>query len=137
MVPIRTYLFGGGAALALIAGALAAFLLITAVVSEGTLQDGTRAVAAQPPDTLNIGGPGRGPGGLGGDGEPTQGGSGDGALHSAPGPTPSGEEGDGEVSSGTHARGRPWMSLSSGRWPMPMPRARESSAVPGQVRRMR
>ena len=61
MVPIRTYLFGGGAALALIAGALAAFLLITAVVSEGTLQDGTRAVAARPPDTLNIGGPGGGP----------------------------------------------------------------------------
>ena len=30
-----------------------------------------------------------------------------------------------------------WMSLSSGRWRMPMPRARESSAVPGQVGRMR
>ena len=39
--PHTQYLFGGGAALALIAGALAAFLLITAVVSEGTLQDGT------------------------------------------------------------------------------------------------
>ena len=76
MVPVRTYLFGGGAAVALIAGALAAFLLITSVVSEGTLQDGTRAVVARPPDTLNIGGPGGGPGGLGGDGEPTQSGSG-------------------------------------------------------------
>ncbi len=133
MVPIRTYLFGGGAAVALIAGALAAFLLITSVVSEGTLQDGTRAVAAQAPDTLNIGGPG----GLGGDGEPTQGGSGAGGLRSAPGPAPSANGGDGEVRSGTHARGRPWMSLSSRRWPMSMPRARESSAVPGQVRRMR
>ena len=137
MVPIRTYLFGGGAAVALIAGALAAFLLITTVVSEGTLQDGTPAVVAQPPDTLNIGGPGGGPGDLAGDGEPTRGGSGDGASHSAPGPAPSGDPGDGEARSGTHARGRPWMSLSSGRWPMPMPRARESSAVPGQVRRMR
>jgi len=104
MVPIRTYLFGGGAAVALIAGAVAAFLLITAVVSEGTLRDGTRAVAAQAPDTLNIGGPGRG---------------------------------RGEVPSGAHARGRPWMSLSSGRWRMPTPRAGESSTVPGQVRRMR
>jgi hypothetical protein len=104
MVPIRTYLFGGGAAVALIAGAIAAFLLITPVVSQGTLQDGTRAVAAQAPDTLDIGGPGRG---------------------------------DVEVPSGAHARGRPRMSLSSGRWPMSMPRARESSAVPGQVRRMR
>src|SRR4051812_9498412 len=55
MVPLRTYLFGGAAAVALIAGTVAAFLAITVVVSEGTLQGRARAVAAPPADTLNIG----------------------------------------------------------------------------------
>jgi hypothetical protein len=117
MVPLRPYLFGGVAAVALIAAAVAGFLSIAAV-SESALQDGIRAVPSPAPDTLNIGGPqrARSPGGRirkapspardphrapdvrsggpdsgDGRGEPTQGGAPYGAPYPAPRPTPSGD----------------------------------------------
>jgi hypothetical protein len=116
MVPLRPYLFGGVAAAALIAAAVAGFLSI-ATVSESALQDGIRAVPSPPPETLNIGGPPRavspgdrirkvpspardphrapdvrsgGPDSGGGRGEPTQGGASYRASHPVHGPAPSG-----------------------------------------------
>jgi hypothetical protein len=61
MVPLRPYLFGGGAAGALIGGVVVAFASITAVVSHGPLPVGARVVEPLPPATLNIGAPGRAP----------------------------------------------------------------------------
>lgn len=54
MPPVRSYLFVGGASGALIAAAVAAFLSITALVSETTLPDGTQVVPP-PPGTLHVG----------------------------------------------------------------------------------
>ena len=55
MVPLRPYLFGGGAAGALIGGVVVAFVSITAAVSDGPLLIGTPVVEPLPPATLNIG----------------------------------------------------------------------------------
>jgi hypothetical protein len=59
MIPLRPYLCGGGAAGALIGGAVAAFLSIMALGSETTLPQDIRAVELPPAGTLKVGVAGR------------------------------------------------------------------------------
>src|ERR671934_312244 len=55
MPPVRPYLLSGAASGALIAGAIAALLSITTLVSEGTLPGAARTFKPTPPGILNVG----------------------------------------------------------------------------------
>jgi hypothetical protein len=62
MMPLRPYLFGGAAAGALIAGVIAAFLSITALVSQTSFPGATEVASPARPETLSIGAGGDGAG---------------------------------------------------------------------------